>query len=138
MGSTSVYASLKLHAGPMFSSIPQVFVVAFSGGGLLKDKNYPLSMKARIYWGLLGRYNLKKSARVIAVSEGSREYLVREVGLSQEKIDVVLNGVDPDFAPANTEHVTQIREKYRLLKPFLLCNGNVLPVKTRKQPSLPW
>lgn len=51
-------------------------------------------IKQRLYLGFMQRYQLKTASKIIAVSEATKEDLVKRIGLKPEKITVVYEGYD--------------------------------------------
>lgn len=63
---------------------------------------------------------LYRRARIVTLSDSSREELVAEMGLRRERIDVVPPGIDTTFSPAPDE---------RSPTPLILAVGRLVPVK---------
>ena len=86
------------------------------------------------YGALYSRYQrlvtptLARRARlVITVSEFARRELIRTVGMSEEEVAVVPNGVEPRFRPdADPEPV---RAAHRLERPYVLAVGSLIARK---------
>lgn len=66
---------------------------------------------------------------IIAVSGQTREDLVSLYGTPREKIYVIHEGIDPDFAPASAAEVARIRAAYSPDRPYLLMVGTLEPRK---------
>lgn len=113
---------------PLFSSVPQVITVH----DLIFDR-YPTYMPsrwARPYYRLLMKMSSRKANAVVAVSQATRDDLVRYYKLPPEKIVVVPEGVDPHFHPVTDEAQLQItRERYGLSDRFILVVGVRRPHK---------
>jgi glycosyltransferase involved in cell wall biosynthesis len=71
------------------------------------------------FWNLLLWAAVKRSRRLIAVSEATRADLVRFYGLSPQRITVVPHGVNPEFFALDRSHA----------EPFLLCVSTLHPHK---------
>lgn len=71
----------------------------------------------------------RKASRVVTVSEYSRTDICQTFGLSENKVDVVYNGVSEDFHFIGNDFKTQVREKYTGGKPFFLYVGSIHPRK---------
>lgn len=69
---------------------------------------------------------LRRADRLIAVSESTRDDAVRVLGLRPEKITVIHSGVADVFFTAAPGDV---RERYRLDRPFVLSLGTIEPRK---------
>ncbi|MFP4597334.1 MAG: glycosyltransferase family 4 protein [Persicimonas sp.] len=70
-----------------------------------------------------GRWN--RLTRIIAISEATRRSLVELLGVDEERIDVVYNGIDHEFFQPveDSERVEEVRERYGLERPFVLYLG---------------
>jgi glycosyltransferase involved in cell wall biosynthesis len=74
--------------------------------------------------------SLKRSARVVAVSEATKRDLVKHYSVPPEKIAVIPNAVDTTiFNPAAGERIETVREKHGLPEKYLLFVGNLEPRK---------
>jgi glycosyltransferase involved in cell wall biosynthesis len=72
---------------------------------------------------------LRRAHRLIAVSECTRQDLVRVLGIRPEKIAVIHSGIaGPFFAPAATA-TAAARARYGLKRPFVLFVGTIEPRK---------
>lgn len=71
-----------------------------------------------------------RAARVLTVSETSKQDIVRHCGVAAEKVSVIYNAIDEQFLqePAADE-VRKTRERYQLDGPFVLYVGNIKPHK---------
>lgn len=63
--------------------------------------------------------------RVIAISECTRRDVIEILGVPEEKVDVIYQGVDPAFRPASTEAVADVRGRYGLPERYVACVGTV-------------
>jgi glycosyltransferase involved in cell wall biosynthesis len=73
---------------------------------------------------------VRRSHRILTVSEASKRDILRFFNVAPEKIVVVYNAIDERFwkAPAE-EDVTRVRERYQLDHGFVLYVGNIKPHK---------
>jgi glycosyltransferase involved in cell wall biosynthesis len=72
----------------------------------------------------------RRATRVLTVSESSKRDILRFVDLKPEKIDVIYNSYDPQFAVEPLEDVVvRVRERYQLHDEFVLYAGGVKPHK---------
>lgn len=90
---------------------------------------FPLNMKTRIFICLDGNPVVTRADRVIAVSDFVGEYLMEEFGVPREKIDVVYHGIDSSFQMYTAERISPVLRKFNLPVNYVLCVGNVTPVK---------
>lgn len=72
---------------------------------------------------------LKKAARVITVSEFSKNDIIKNYKTPAGKIDVVYNGVKDVFTPLAIEEKIRIKEKYTAGKEFFVYAGAIQPRK---------
>jgi glycosyltransferase involved in cell wall biosynthesis len=122
-----VYHGMKM-PGPFFNSVPTVHTVH----GVLEDRRcrFPSSAKARAFVKLYGKPVLRKIGRLIAVSQFVSDHLVRVLEIDNDRIDVIPHGVDSRFAPRPAPLVQKTLARFGLNR-FLLCVGNVTPVKNQ-------
>ncbi|MCR5889507.1 glycosyltransferase family 4 protein [Hymenobacter sp. J193] len=71
----------------------------------------------------------RASARVVAVSEATRQDIMATYGLSGEQIRVVPNAADAHFRPQSAEVQLATRERYSAGKPYFLFVGALQPRK---------
>ena len=92
---------------------------------------YPTGFRRwnRGYLRLFTRISVRKARRVIAVSQSTRDDLLRLYGLSAEKVDVIHNGVDPRFRRLPDDQVAQFRARRGLPERFALFVGTLEPRK---------
>jgi glycosyltransferase involved in cell wall biosynthesis len=112
--------------GPLASSCP--FVVTVHDLSFLF---FPQSFRSlrRSYLRVFARMSVRQARRVIAVSESTKNDLVKIYGISPAKIDVVYNGVDASFQPLPADRVASFRQQNRLPDRFILFVGTLEPRK---------
>jgi glycosyltransferase involved in cell wall biosynthesis len=82
---------------------------------------------------VIGR-GVKRAKRVITVSRSSKDDILHFFRLPEDKIEVIYNGVAPEFLKSSKkEELTKIRRKYGLDEPFILFVGNLKPHKNLKR-----
>ena len=92
------FGSLVGAAMAALTKVPLVTTCHLSGLDALPPRTRRL---ASLHEALVGRFILRRSERVIAVSGAVRDHVVSTLGVEAAKVDVVENGVDSDrFAPA--------------------------------------
>jgi glycosyltransferase involved in cell wall biosynthesis len=69
------------------------------------------------------------AARIATVSEYSKADIVQCYGIHPDRIDVVYNGVNPEFKQAAPEEVTQARARYTNGLPYVVYVGSIHPRK---------
>jgi glycosyltransferase involved in cell wall biosynthesis len=95
---------------------------------LVYPEQYP-GAKQR-YLNLLTGLSIKRAGRVIAVSDSTRADILRYYGVHPERVVVVPNGVDPDFAQvSDPNRLKALRDQYRLPEQFILFVGTLQPRK---------
>ena len=70
-----------------------------------------------------------KAERIVTVSEFSKKDISKTYGISEEKIDVVYNGVGNDFTPVSEEHRKKAREKWSNGNCYFIFVGSLHPRK---------
>jgi glycosyltransferase involved in cell wall biosynthesis len=83
----------------------------------------------RLYLTASTRAAVRRSRRVIAVSESTKRELVELLGVPPDKITAIPNGVEPSFAPAEPAAVEAFRRAKGLPERFLLHLGTLEPRK---------
>lgn len=73
--------------------------------------------------------NLRRADRIIAVSEATRQDAIRLLRIPPEKIVTIHSGVAAAFYEVAAGSVAEVRERYRLERPFILFVGTVEPRK---------
>lgn len=112
--------------GPVAGTVP--FVVTVHDLSFLL---FPEGFRGgnRTYLRLMTGWSVRRARRVIAVSESTRQDLVRLYGLEPGRVDVISNGVDAAFRPLPAGEVTAFRVKKGLPERFLLFVGTLEPRK---------
>jgi len=70
-----------------------------------------------------------RAERIITVSRAARDDLIELAGVDPDRIDVIHNGVEPEFHPRSAEEVQQVRDSLRLPERFVLFVGTLEPRK---------
>jgi glycosyltransferase involved in cell wall biosynthesis len=84
----------------------------------------------RRYLRLSTRWGARVASRMIAISNATRDDLVRYAGASPEKISVVYHGVSPRFRPIEDTHlIAATQAKYGITPPYFLYVGTIQPRK---------
>jgi glycosyltransferase involved in cell wall biosynthesis len=71
----------------------------------------------------------KKVARILTVSEFSKQRIVELFGICDSRVRVAPNCVGPSFRPCTDDEVNRVREHYSLNVPYVLVVGSVQPRK---------
>jgi glycosyltransferase involved in cell wall biosynthesis len=73
---------------------------------------------------------VRKSDRILTVSEASKRDILRFFDIAPEKVDVIYNAIDERFLRSpDDESMDRIKQRYQLNHPFLLYVGNIKPHK---------
>ena len=121
-----VYHSLK-HVGPIFTNAKTVYRVPAVGQFL---GNYPMQRLDHIYWNQVAGTAYRKADLLIAVSDYVARGLIEHLKIPEERVVTVNNGVDPIFRKLNGNEVdAQIWKQRGIADDFILCVGNLVPVK---------
>ena len=114
-------------AGPQWGAhIPQVITVHD-----LTFVRFPQTLptwKAR-YLRWITRRSVQRAARVIAVSESTRQDVLQWLGLPPERVVTVHNGVEARFRPLPQDRVAAWRREHGLPERFVLYLGTLQPRK---------
>ncbi len=91
-------------------------------------ESHPRRQRAYLRWST--RHNGRRSWRVIADSQATKEDLVRFDGVSPDKIAVIYPGVDPDLRPVTDEaRLTAVWQKHNIAPPYFLFLSTLQPRK---------
>ncbi|MDP1544578.1 MAG: glycosyltransferase family 1 protein [Anaerolineales bacterium] len=88
----------------------------------------------RLSWKILAQ----RVKAILTVSEFSKQRLKHHLGIPDEKIHVIYNGVGKPFAPKSAKEIKVVREKYGIKKPYFLFVGTLEPRKNLKSLLSAW
>jgi len=84
----------------------------------------------RLYLQAFSQWAARRARRLIAVSEHTRQDLIRLLGVPPARVDVVYNGVDDCFRPEpDARRIERFRQEKGLPARFLLYLGTIEPRK---------
>lgn len=84
----------------------------------------------RFYKGLTTPFRARRADRVIACSDFTKGAIVRLLGLPEEKIDAILEAVDPQYKLVDDPNLLEgVKQKYGIGKDCILCLGGQDPRK---------
>lgn len=125
------------YTAPPFCPVPVVATIHD-----LAFEHYPETFTRRGSWQLrlTVRRTARRAARILTVSEFSRQDLLRTYDLSPEKVIVTWNGVEPRFNPTPESEISprtmeridesaRIGARYGLRSGYLLALGSLQPRK---------
>jgi len=99
------------------------------------------SLKVTLWQRTVLRSSAKRARAIIAVSECSKNDLLRIYGIPESRVFVVYNGYDKtnfNDAPADPERQKNLLARLRLDKPYILHHGVVQPRKNLKRLIEAW
>jgi glycosyltransferase involved in cell wall biosynthesis len=97
----------------------------------LNFEHYPADLPAaysRYYRNWFPRF-AKKAARIVTVSEFSKQDVVTRYQVEPDRIDVVHNGVGDIFSPLSTAERTKAMDRFTKGHRYLVCVGSLHPRK---------
>ena len=74
-------------------------------------------------------YSAHEADHIIAVSEHTKQDIMKLLGVSESKISVVYSAADARFQPQSKENIASARQKYRLPERYVLYVGTLEPRK---------
>lgn len=115
-----------MNVAPWWSPCPVVVTVTD-----LAFRRYPQVHPPgrRLYLGLLTRWTARRARAIIAISEYTRQEVVRLLGVPAERIQVIYLGVDSDFRPLPQDQVESFRRQRGLPDRYFFYLGNLEPRK---------
>ncbi len=66
---------------------------------------------------------IKKSAKIITVSNHTKSQLIQHFNAPRKKIEVTYLGFDKKFQPARNDSISELKNKYGITKPFIFYVG---------------
>lgn len=123
---TDLFLGLS-QALPAFGKVPAITMVHDLGFEHFPEGYQNLSQIQGVT-----RQAVKKAQKIIAVSSFTKNNLKKFYSLSDKKIKVIYEGVEPIFKPQSAIKVKQVREKYNLSADYFLFVGSL-----KKSKNLP-
>jgi glycosyltransferase involved in cell wall biosynthesis len=91
-------------------------------------ESHPRRQRAYLRWST--RHNGRRSWRVIADSQTTKEDLIRFDGISPDKIVVIYPGVDPELCPVtDASRITAVLQTHNINPPYFLFLSTLQPRK---------
>ncbi len=113
-------------ARPLISNCPVVLTIYDMSFERMPER-FPAFQ--RIYLRAMTRWSARHAARVIVISQSTRDDVVRFCGVPAERVTVVYCGADPQFQPAPRAAVEAFRAQKGLPPRFILYLGTLEPRK---------
>ena len=110
---------------PLFMPVPRVIIINDLIPLFFPEEH---GLMRRAYFRLMCARTARKAARILTISQNSKDDIVRILKIPDDKIDVVHLGVEERFRPDSTR-MEEIRRKYNLPQHFILYVGNLSPHK---------
>ncbi len=89
---------------------------------------HPLGQRLYLDWST--RYNTRTAARVIAVSQATRQALLQSYGIPEDRVVVIPNGYTPALEPVrDAQRLAAVRARYGIPGPYILYLGRIQPRK---------
>lgn len=89
---------------------------------------HPKSQLTYLRWST--RHNSRRSYRIVADSQTTKDDLIWFEGIDPAKIDVIYPGIDPDLRPVTDKaRLKAVQQKYGITSPYLLTIGTLQPRK---------
>jgi len=111
---------------PILSRLPAVVTVLD-----LSFAKFPHTFRAanRLYLQWMTRWAVHRARQVIAISEHTRQDVISQFGLPQDRVKTVYCGVDASLRPLPRARVDAFRQKKGLPERFILFLGTIQPRK---------
>ncbi len=115
-----------LNVAPLFCPVPSVITIHD-----LAFLSFPQTFRRlnRSYLTWATRVSARRAARILAVSEATKQEIVRLLGIPAEKIVVTHNACDARFAPPDPVALDAFRRRVGLPERFILFVGTLEPRK---------
>jgi glycosyltransferase involved in cell wall biosynthesis len=89
-----------------------------------------MDLKGRLYYRWIGGLAVRRSKRLITVSNASKRDIVDNLSISEERVTVIYEGVDGAFRRMDDRDVLDsVRTRYNLPEKFILTVGTLEPRK---------
>ena len=84
----------------------------------------------KLYLNRTTEFAARHATRLIAVSEFTKQDLIRKLAVPAERISVVYEGVDLEANKRpSEEHIRQVKQKYGLIRPYIVFVSTIQPRK---------
>lgn len=84
---------------------------------------------SRQYLDWSTRWSARAARKIIAISEATRDDLIRHYAVPIDKVEVIYHGVDDRFRPAGGDEIARVKHKVGIVGPFILYVGTIQPRK---------
>jgi len=111
---------------PLLNPCPAVVTVYDLSFKLFPDRFLPAQ---RLYLSAFTAHSCRRARRVIAISESTRQDVIRLFRINPDKVDVAYPGLHPAFRPLPQAEVESFRTRIGLPDQFILYLGTLEPRK---------
>lgn len=109
---------------------PGPYVVTIHDCIHLRFPQYLPNRAALHYARAMMRIAARRAARVLTVSQASKDDILHYLKVPPDKVEVIYNALDERLAIVPTpDDVARVRERFQLTSPFVLYTGNIKPHK---------
>jgi len=111
---------------PLFSPCPLAFTIHD-----LIHLDFPgdYSFSHRLVWRLFIAPRARRAKAILTVSQATADRIAGTLGVALERIEVIGNGVGPEFRPRGLKERAAVMKKLELAGPYLVALGNPRPHK---------
>lgn len=113
------------HVVPLFH--PRSVVTIHDLGYLHHPETHSAGSVRMLDWTT--RWSARAARRIIAISQVTKDDLIRNYGVAPEKIAVIHHGISERFRPAEPAEIARVKAVHGLRAPYLLAVGTVQPRK---------
>ena len=114
---------------PLFNRVPTV-VTVHDVSFIEHPEYFPVAQRTRLRYSVAR--SVKLAAKILTVSDFSRDGILRTYGIAPEKVRVVPNAANPDFRVIGRDRARQAaRELLGFDSPFILSVGDLQPRKNQ-------
>jgi glycosyltransferase involved in cell wall biosynthesis len=111
---------------PLVNPTPAVVTVYDLSFKLFPERFLPAQ---RLYLSMFTTHSCRRARRVIAISESTRQDVIRLFKIDRAQVDVAAPGVHPAFRPLAASQIDSFRARAGLVDPFILYLGTLEPRK---------
>jgi glycosyltransferase involved in cell wall biosynthesis len=113
---------------PVIAPCPSV-VTVYDLSFRLSPNRFQQRAAQRLYLSAFTAHSCRRARRVIAISESTKEDVIRFFGIDHDRVDVAYPGLDPAFRPLPRLEVEAFRARRGLPEQFILYLGTLEPRK---------
>jgi glycosyltransferase involved in cell wall biosynthesis len=111
---------------PLVSGVPSIVTVHDTTSSLFPEQ---FVLKHRVIYSTLVPLSAKKASRIIAVSENTKQDIIRLFKIPENKIVAIHEGVNKTFYPRKNDEVDRLKRRYNIEGNYVLFVGTLQPRK---------